>query len=208
MPASKFKKAGVLIGYLALIFVLAAAGLRVLAVSDVSGGIHNAGGLDLAAVAQYVAEHRLLAGCPAGEAIANSELLELPCDVLVPAALQNQITADNAGRIRCRILAEGANGPTTLAADEILAQHDVFVVPDILANAGGVAASYFEWVQGTQNLMWSLDEINARLRRLIAEAFARTHARAQRDKLDMRTAALLESVDRVTRAKLLRGLFP
>ncbi len=188
--------------------LLAAAGLRVLAVSDVSGGIHNAGGLDLAAVAQYVAEHRLLAGCPAGEAIANSELLELPCDVLVPAALQNQITADNAGRIRCRILAEGANGPTTLAADEILAQHDVFVVPDILANAGGVAASYFEWVQGTQNLMWSLDEINARLRRLIAEAFARTHARAQRDKLDMRTAALLESVDRVTRAKLLRGLFP
>jgi glutamate dehydrogenase (NAD(P)+) len=135
-------------------------------------------------------------------------MLELPCDILAPSALQNQITAENAPRIRCKLLAEGANGPTTLEADDILNGRGVFVLPDILANAGGVTVSYFEWVQDTQNYTWSLEEINQRLHRIMTEAFRRTLQRSQRDRVDMRTAALIEGIQRVSEAKLLRGLFP
>jgi glutamate dehydrogenase (NAD(P)+) len=173
----------------------------------VSGGLYNENGLDLDAVVAHVEENRILEGFPEAERITNEELLELPCDILAPCALQNQITADNAPRVRCRVLAEGANGPTTLEADEILEEAGVLVLPDILANAGGVTVSYFEWVQGTQNYMWSLEQINDRLRQSLDQAFQRVVERSK-DGVDMRTAALMEGAARVSRAKLLRGLFP
>ena len=160
------------------------------------------------ALLAHVAENRFLHGYGDGEPISNQAVLELPCDILAPAALQNQITAENADKIHCKILAEGANSPTTLEADETLNERDVFIVPDVLGNAGGVTVSYFEWVQATQNLMWPLEEINSRLYTILQDAFQRTVSRSQRDGLDMRTSALIEGIERVTQAKLLRGLFP
>jgi glutamate dehydrogenase (NAD(P)+) len=188
--------------------LLAEAGVRIVGVSDASCGLHDPDGLDLAAITEWIDEHGVLRGYPRAEALSNAELLELPCDVLAPCAIQNQITAANANRIRCRILAEGANGPTSLDADEILADRGVFVLPDILCNAGGVTVSYFEWVQGTQNVVWTLAEIHRRLRELLSSAFERMLARAEALAVDNRTAALVEGVDRITRAKLARGLFP
>lgn len=187
---------------------LAEAGVKIIAVSDVSTGLYNPAGLSVDALVDHVATHRVLVGFPHAEPISNAELLALECDVLVLAALQNQVTAENAERIKCRMLAEGANGPTTLEADEILNERGVLVIPDILGNAGGVTVSYFEWVQGLQNLTWTLDEINRRLKSILLDAFARTRRRAEGDKLDLRTAALIEGIARVTEAKLLRGLFP
>ena len=187
---------------------LAERGAKVVAVSDMSTAIYNPAGLPIDKLREHLREHQLLAGCPYGEEIGNREMLELPCDILAPCALQNQVTAENAGRLGCRILAEGANGPTTLEADEILGERDIFVLPDILGNAGGVIVSYFEWVQGLQNLMWPLEEVNARLRDILTNAFGRTLRRAQATKVDMRTAAMMEALQRVETAKLLRGLFP
>jgi glutamate dehydrogenase (NAD(P)+) len=183
-------------------------GAKVIAVSDLTTGIYNPQGLSVESLLTWVGQHRFLKGCPDGEAITNQDLLELPCDILAPSALQNQITAGNAARINCKLLAEGANGPTTLEADDILNERGVFILPDVLGNAGGVTVSYFEWVQDTQNYTWSLEEINQRLHRIMTEAFHRTLVRAQRDRIDMRTAALLEGIQRVAEAKLLRGLFP
>jgi glutamate dehydrogenase (NAD(P)+) len=188
--------------------IFADGGSKVVAVSDVSGGIYNPAGLDVNALMDYVAHNRVLEGYDGGDRVTNEELLEIECDVLSPSALQNQITAENAGRIRCRILAEGANGPTTLDADEVLAANGVFILPDILANAGGVTVSYFEWVQGTQNYMWSLDDINSRLQGLMSDAFQRVVRRSEEQHLDMRSAALIEGIARVTEAKLSRGIFP
>jgi glutamate dehydrogenase (NAD(P)+) len=188
--------------------IFAEGGSKVIAVSDVSGGIHNPDGLDIDALMDYVAKNRVLEGYEGGDPVSNEQLLEIECDVLSPSALQNQITAENAGRIRCRILAEGANGPTTLDADEILASNGVFILPDVLANAGGVTVSYFEWVQGTQNYMWTLEEINERLRRLMTDAFNRVVQRSESQHLDMRSAALIEGISRVTEANLMRGIFP
>ncbi|OHV77938.1 Glu/Leu/Phe/Val dehydrogenase dimerization domain-containing protein [Ensifer sp. LCM 4579] len=187
---------------------LAEAGVKIIAVSDVSTGLYNPGGLSVDALVDYAAKNRVLAGFPDAEPISNAELLALECDVLVLAALQNQVTAENAEQIKCRLLAEGANGPTSLEADEILNERGVYIIPDILGNAGGVTVSYFEWVQGLQNLTWTLDEINRRLKSILLDAFARTRRRAEGDKLDLRTAALIEGIARVTEAKLLRGLFP
>ena len=184
------------------------AGAKIVAVSDVSTGLYNPNGLPVQGLMDYVAKHRVLKGYPEADHVTNAELLETKCDVLALAALQNQITAENADRIDCKILAEGANGPTTLEADEILNEKGIMIVPDVLGNAGGVTVSYFEWVQGTQNLTWRLDEINGRLREIMLDAFERTVARAAREGTDMRTAALVEGVQRVTQAKLLRGLFP
>jgi glutamate dehydrogenase (NAD(P)+) len=183
-------------------------GVRIIAVSDVSTGVYNEKGLSVNTLLDYVEQHKVLKGYPEGEAISNEEMLELPCDILAPCALQNQITAKNAARIKCKLLAEGANGPTTLEADEILNQRGVFILPDVLGNAGGVTVSYFEWVQDTQNYTWTLEEINHRLHKIITDAYHRTMLRAQRDKLDVRTAALIEGIERVSQAKLLRGLFP
>jgi glutamate dehydrogenase (NAD(P)+) len=187
---------------------LAEDGARVIAVSDVSGGLYNSNGFDVAALEKHVEQNRVLEGFPGADTITNAELLELSCDILAPCALQNQIDQTNAPRIQCRMLAEGANGPTTLEADEILTDNGVFILPDILANAGGVTVSYFEWVQGTQNYMWSLEEINERLKRALRSAFQRVTARADAGGLDMRTAALVEGIARVTEAKLKRGVFP
>lgn len=187
---------------------LAKSGAKLIAVSDVSTAIYNPKGLPLDELQAYVREHRLLDGCLWGEPISNRELLELECDILAPCALQNQITAENAGALKCRILAEGANGPTTLEADEILKDRGIFVLPDILANAGGVIVSYFEWVQGLQSLMWPLEEINGRMRTILADALARTLRRAEVAKVDMRTAAQIEALNRVGTANLLRGLYP
>ena len=183
-------------------------GVKVVAVSDVTTGIYNPNGLVLADVYKYCGENRFLAGYPEADEVTNEELLELPCDILAPAALQNQVTGENADRLKCRLLAEGANGPTTLEADEILAEKGVFILPDVLGNAGGVTVSYFEWVQDTQNYMWTLEEINGRLHNILIDAFERTIHRASEEKIDMRTSALIEGISRVTQAKLLRGIFP
>jgi glutamate dehydrogenase (NAD(P)+) len=187
---------------------LAEDGVTIIAVSDATTGIYNPKGLSIAALIEYVEKNRFLQGFPDGEAITNEELLTLECDILAPCALQNQITAKNADQIKCRILAEGANGPTTLEADEILNERDVLVLPDILANAGGVTVSYFEWVQGLQNITWTLEEINQRMHKMLSEALGRTMVRARREGLDTRTAALIEGIDRVAEAKMKRGVFP
>jgi glutamate dehydrogenase (NAD(P)+) len=187
---------------------LEALGVRIIAVSDVATGICNHNGLSVSALLEHVERHQTLQGFPGGESVSNSDLLELPCDILVLAAVQNQITAENAPRIQCRLLAEGANGPTTLAADEILNRRGIFVLPDILGNAGGVTVSYFEWVQDTQNYTWSLDDINDRLRKILLDAYRRTLDRSRRDGIDLRTAALIEGIERVAEAKLARGIFP
>ena len=187
---------------------LAELGTRIVAVSDVNTACTTRAGCPSTRWSRTSASTAALRDCPLGERLTNEEMLELPCDILVPAAIQNQITADNADRIQCRLLAEGANGPTTLEADEILRRRGIFVLPDVLGNAGGVTVSYFEWVQDTQNYSWTLDEINSRLHRIITDAFRRSLARAQRDGLSLRTAALIEGIDRVAKAKLARGLFP
>lgn len=183
-------------------------GVQIIAVSDVSGGLHNPKGMSVGALQQHIDQHGSLKDCSLGNRISNQDMLELECDILVPAALQNQITADNADRIKCKLVAEGANGPTTLEADEILDRRGIFVLPDILGNAGGVTVSYFEWVQGAQSVTWTLEEINNRLHMIMTRAFEKTLVRSQRDKINMRTAALIEGIERVAAAKLSRGLFP
>lgn len=184
-------------------------GVRVVGVSDVGGGLHNPAGIDLVALERHLATHRTLIGFPGTEPVTNAELLELPCDVLVPAALERQITAENAGRLRCRILAEGANGPTTPDADEILTRRgDVFVIPDILCNSGGVVVSYFEWVQDLQSFFWSESEIVDRLHRILEGAFVQTLGLSRRQGIPMRLAAMSLGVKRVWDARRLRGIFP
>ncbi len=190
-------------------YSLAKQGVKVIGVSDVGGGLFNAAGLDLRALEAYVAAHRTTLGFPGAEPISNADLLELPCDVLVPAALERQITGANAGRIRCRILAEGANGPTTPEADAILDRRgDVFVIPDILCNSGGVVVSYFEWVQDLQSFFWSESEIVDRLNRILEGAFIQTLGMSRKQGISMRLAALSLGVKRVWEARKLRGLFP
>ncbi len=188
--------------------IVGAAGARVVAVSDVSGGIHDPHGLDLAKVDAWVREQRTLAGFPGAEALSNAELLAVDCDVLIPAALQNQITASNAHSVRAKLVVEGANGPTSLEADAILRERGVFVVPDILANAGGVTVSYFEWVQDAQQFFWSEEEVNQRLVTIMAKAFGEVLRVAKERKTDLRMASLMRGISRITEAKRRRGVFP
>lgn len=183
-------------------------GSQVVAVSDVRGGVYHPEGLDLHALDAWVDEHRYLEGFPDAEHITNEELLTLPCEVLIPAAVQNQITEKNADRLRCRLVVEAANGPTTLEADAILRERGILVVPDILANAGGVTVSYFEWIQGSQQFFWSEEEVNAKLIALMQKASRGVHAVADRRGVDLRTAALMLGIERVAKAKKLRGVFP
>jgi len=183
-------------------------GARVVAVSDVEGGIYAPQGLDLAAVHRWVRENRFLRGFPGADPVTNQELLLLPCEVLIPAAAGTQITAHNADLLQCRILAEGANGPTTLEADAILGARGVFVIPDILANAGGVTVSYFEWVQDLQEDFWDEEKVNERLTRKITRAFRETLERAKKHKVHMRRGAYAVAVSRVAEATALRGVYP
>jgi len=183
-------------------------GCLVVGISDISGGVYRSTGLDVEAAMAWVAEHRSLEGYEGGDRISNEELLELDCEVLVPAALSGVITGANAGRVNAKIVLEGANGPTTSEADAILADQGVMVVPDVLANAGGVTASYFEWVQDLQNYFWSENEIVARLREIMNKAFSEVLDVADRDGVDLRTAALIKGIRRVASAKLARGVFP
>ena len=184
-------------------------GVKVIAISDVNGGLYNARGLDLFKLEQWAQEKRTTLGFPEAEPIANEDLLRLKCDVLVPAALERQITAENAPHIQCRILAEAANGPTTPDADLILQQRgDVFVIPDILCNAGGVVVSYFEWVQDLQSFFWNESEVVDKLFRILEGAFTQTLALSRKRNLPMRLAALSLGVGRVQEAKRVRGLFP
>jgi glutamate dehydrogenase (NAD(P)+) len=184
------------------------AGMRVVALSDSAGGVRNAGGLDVRAALAHKKHTGSLAGFRGGEEIGSDDLLELPCDVLMPAALENQITERNAPRLRAKIVAEGANGPTTPAADDILHDRGVTVIPDILCNAGGVTVSYFEWVQGLQRWTWREDEVLARLRELLAAAYHDVSRRAAESKLDLRTAAYVRAIDRVARVMETRGIYP
>lgn len=184
-------------------------GARVVAVSDVKGGVYSTKGLDPLALQKWARDHGgSVVGFPGTDAVSNIEILELPVDVLIPAALGNQIRADNAPRLRCRILAEGANVPTTPEADEILADKGVFVIPDILANAGGVTVSYFEWVQSLQKYFWNEAQVNASLKEIMYTAFREVLQVAVDRRLDMRTAALMVGIGRVAEAVRLRGIYP
>ncbi|OGO55420.1 MAG: glutamate dehydrogenase [Chloroflexi bacterium RBG_16_72_14] len=183
-------------------------GSKVVAVSDSQGGIRNVAGLDIARVLQWKAEHGTVKGFPGAEDITNAEVLETECDILIPAALENQITARNAGSIKARIVAEAANGPTTPEADEILFERGVFLIPDILCNAGGVTVSYFEWVQDLNRDHWTETEVNAKLKTIMVKAFHEVLAQAQQQGVNMRTGAYLNAVQRVADATALRGLYP
>jgi glutamate dehydrogenase (NAD(P)+) len=188
---------------------LSSRGVTILAISDATGGVHNPSGLDLVALCGWVAKSGGVAGFPGGDLITNEELLTLKCDVLAPAALERQITGQNAGRLQCRVLAEGANGPTTPEADAILAQRgEVFVIPDVLCNAGGVVVSYFEWVQDLQSFFWTETEVMEKLYHVLDASFEQVMALSRSRKLTHRMAALSVGVGRVWEAKRIRGLFP
>ena len=187
---------------------LAEQGCRIVGLSDVNGGIYNPRGLDLAVVNAHMAEARTLRSVPDVERVTNEELLALPCTVLVPAALENQITSANADRIKARIVTEGANGPTTPEADRILHERGVFLIPDILANAGGVTVSYFEWVQGLQSFLWKEAEVNAKLREIMVRSFGEVLARAEMLEVDLRMGAYALAVAKVVQALEVRGIYP
>ena len=187
---------------------LHAIGSKVVAISDYTGGIVADAGLDVPAVAGWLAENRTLEGCPLGSPVGRSEVLEVPCDMLIPAALERQITQANASLLDTKIVVEAANGPTTPEAEAILEDRGILVVPDILANAGGVIVSYFEWVQDQQKFMWDTIEIQERLRRLLRAAFGRVTEASERLDVDWRTAALSVAVSRVAEAARLRAIYP
>jgi glutamate dehydrogenase (NAD(P)+) len=183
-------------------------GATVVAVSDISGGIHDESGLDVRALHAWVTEHGSLEGYDRCERVTNEELLELPCDLLVLAAREDQVTGANAGRLRASLVVEGANGPTTLEADAILAERGIPVVPDILANAGGVTVSYFEWVQDLGRLFWDRDEIRRKLSDKMTDAFDRVYAVADEKGITLRQAALVAAIQEVAGALEARGIYP
>ena len=183
-------------------------GATVIAVSDTGGGILNRDGLDIDRVIGWKKEHGTVAGFPGSDPISNDKLLEVKCDILIPAALENQISAANAGRVRAKIVAEAANGPTTPEADAILHDNGVFIIPDILCNAGGVTVSYFEWVQDLNRDHWTETEVNAKLKTIMVKAFAEVLAQSLKEGVNMRTGAYLNAVQRVADATTLRGLYP
>jgi glutamate dehydrogenase (NAD(P)+) len=183
-------------------------GMNVVAVSDITGAIHDDNGLDIADVARWVDATGVIEGYPNADHIPGDDLFVVDCDILIPAAVQGVVTADNAPDVKAQLVVEGANNPMTLAADDILRSRGVFIVPDILANAGGVTVSYFEWVQDVQAYFWSENEIVGRLREIMTRAFSDVLNISVKEDVDMRTAALIKGIQRVTEAKLVRGIFP
>ena len=183
-------------------------GANVLAVSDVSGGIYNPNGLDIDDLIEHVRQTGQVTDYPDGQVISNQDLFALDCDVLIPAALENQIHVNNAEQIKAKLIVEGANGPTTIEADKILRQKGVTIIPDILANAGGVTVSYFEWVQGLQSFFWSEEEIFVRLKRIMITAFSDCWTMAEEKKVSLRTAGSILAINRVAEATTLRGIYP
>jgi len=183
------------------------AGYKVVAISDMYGGIYNPAGIDIPAALEHLRATRSFEEYPNAERVTNSELLEIGCDVLVPAATENQITSQNAERINCKVLAEGANGPTTAAADEILQRKGIFVIPDILANAGGVTVSYFEWVQDRMGYFWKEDIVNERLQDVMVASFNELVKFAEKHNVDTRTAAYMLAIDRVAYDTRMRGIY-
>lgn len=183
-------------------------GFKVVAVSDVGGGVYNPDGLDVPTLRQYMDYNGTLEGFPDAEPVSNSELLELDCDVLIPAALEGQITEANAPKIKAKLVVEGANGPTTPAADDILNERGILLVPDVLANAGGVVVSYFEWVQDLQSFFWDEDEVFRQLKRLMVRGYDFTVRIAEEHNVDLRTAAQIGAIKRVGEAVMTRGFYP
>jgi len=188
--------------------LMAELGAIVVGLSDTQGGIHNPKGLDPNKVDAFKRETGSVVGFPGAEKVSNSELIELDCDILIPAAIENQIGEHNAPRIRAKLIAEAANGPTSPEADRILYDNDVFMIPDILCNAGGVTVSYFEWVQDLQNLFWREATINARLKEVMVKSFNDVLQMSLKHKVHMRTAAYMVAVARVAEATLTRGIYP
>ena len=187
---------------------LAEAGARVIGLTDVTGGVYNERGLDIDALWTFKKDRRPLTEATQGDEIGNSELLELPVDFLIPAALEGQLRSDNADRVRAKVVVEGANGPTTPAADAILRDRDILVVPDIVANAGGVIVSYFEWVQDLQSFFWEDKEVDVKLHRLITTAYDAVVAKSLQDNVSLREAAMTVAVNRVVEAINIRGIYP
>ena len=183
-------------------------GAKIVSVSDVSGAVCNPEGLDIEAVGKWVDQNRFLEGYPDADFIDGDEMFTLDVDVLVPAAIQGVLHKGNAADVKAKLIIEGANNPTTLEADDILRENGVFIVPDILANAGGVTVSYFEWVQDVQKYFWTENEVVARLREIMTRAFDEVHSIAIDEGVDMRNAALIKGIRRVADAKLVRGVFP
>jgi len=183
-------------------------GYKIIAVSDSKGGAYNPQGIDPLEILDYKTKTSTVKGFPKAEFISNKDLLEIECDVLVPAALEGVITEKNANKIKAKIIAEAANGPTTPEADEILYQRGVFIIPDILANAGGVTVSYFEWVQGLYGYFWDEERVNRRLKKLMVKAFNEVLKLAQKEKIDNRTAAYIYAVSQVAEAMKVRGIWP
>lgn len=188
--------------------LLSAMGCTIVGLSDVSGGVYNPHGIDIARAMRYSNEHGKLSGLPETEAVTNKELLSLPCDILIPAALENQLTRENASRVRARLVIEAANGPTTPEAEHILYEKGIVVVPDILANAGGVTVSYFEWVQDLQHFFWSEQEINQRLEAIMVPSYRAVRQKAIEQDTNLRMAAYLLAVTRVAEATEVRGVYP
>jgi glutamate dehydrogenase (NAD(P)+) len=183
-------------------------GAVITGVSDAKGGIWRPDGIDVRQLEAHVAESGSVMGFPGADALSNADIVEQPCDILIPAAVGSQLRQDNADRVKARIVAEGANGPTTPEADAILRARGVTVIPDILANAGGVVVSYFEWVQGLQYYFWRESEITARLQEIMTRAFNRVWSLASKEGTDLRTAALMEGIRRVAEGYKVRGLYP
>jgi glutamate dehydrogenase (NAD(P)+) len=187
--------------------LLAEQGCKIVAIGDRTGALYNAKGIDVADAIAYVKEHKVLEGYGKGDVITNEELLTLDVDVLVPAALENVITRKNAAQIRAKLISEGANGPTTAAADAILDDKGIFVVPDILANAGGVTVSYFEWVQNRGAYYWTEQSVNDRLQQIMQSSFRDVLDLSRKHKVSMRTAAYMLAISRVAAVHRLRGIY-
>jgi glutamate dehydrogenase (NAD(P)+) len=187
--------------------LMSRAGYKIVSVSDVSGAIHEPRGLDVADVLKWLAERRVLTGYPRAQHIKSAEQFVLDCEILIPAAVEGQITTKNARDVKAKLIVEGANGPTTPAADQILEQRGVTIVPDILANAGGVTVSYFEWVQDRMGYFWTEDEVNTRLERVMVESFAEVERTAREQRSSLRIGAYVHAIGRVVKAFRARGLF-